>query len=145
MNEYKLDDRVYNLRRPTYEAIQDVCRVMCERDDLSEIDKVHYAKIAGFPFEKNADGSEYIEFRVKYTKSDYCDALAGVLFEERPVLKGVDRSVIHDALGFFLASFGETSHDVRYFWSALQVVQMMPELENIVRRYVGGDKDISEE
>lgn len=145
MNEYKIGDEVFNLRRPTHEAIQDVCRVMCERDDLTEIDKIHYAKIAGFPFEKNKDGSEYIEFKVKYTKANYCDALANVLFEKRPTFEGVDRSVIHDALGFFLASFGETSHDVRYFWSALQVVQMMPEMETILKRYVGGDKDIKEE
>lgn len=141
MKTFEIEGKEYTLRKPTHNAVQDVCRVMCERDDLETIDKYHYAKIAGFPTEKDSAGNEYIEMPIKYTKATYCDALANALFESRPKFDGVDRSVIHEAFGFFLNSFGETSHDVAKFYRTLDIAHNIPKLYSILNSLDDGNKD----
>lgn len=141
MKTFEIDGKEYQVRRPTQQAVEDVCRVMCQREDLTAEDKYHYAKIAGFRTQKDKAGNEYIEFPIKYTKSTYCDGLGQALFESNPVFKGVDRSVIHEAFGFFLNSFGETSHDVAKFYKTLAIVRDIPTLQSILSSLEDGRTD----
>ena len=134
------DDREFEVRKATQKAIEQVCMVMCQRKDLKDVERYHYADIAGFEMQEDKQGNKYIEFDLKYTRSDYYNPLAEALFGEK-VDGDLDRAEVHRALNFFFNSFGELSHNVLRFWQSLTVAQTLPTLESMIKDLKDGVKD----
>lgn len=137
------DDKEFEVRKATQSAIQDVCLVMCQRKDLTDTERYHYADIAGFEMQEDKEGNKYIEFDLKYSRSDYYKALAEALFGEK-VTADLDRAEVHRALNFFFNSFGEITHNVLKFWQSLTVAQTLPTLENMIKDLKDGEKGTEE-
>ena len=144
--EFKLydTDQIFTVKKPVQAVIEDVCMVMCQRKDITDVDRYHYADIAGFPLKEDKHGNKFIDFDLKYTKSTYPLAIAKVLFDQDVTDPNIDRAEVHRALGFFFNGFGEITHDVYNFWNALTLARSLPETQKKLKDLMAGVKDIEE-
>jgi hypothetical protein len=140
-------DEEFNLSVRSFKNIQNVCRVMCECNFLSEPDVFHYVQIGGFTPEKQK-GQEFYAFDKLWSKSNYLMALLPYLFSDAPALwtkDGLKKKVTlgdttytgqelqdkflseeaYSALGFFLSCIGETLHDHSLFLNSLTLLQQL--------------------
>lgn len=106
----------YNLVPRSFANIQTLCRVMLECP-LSDDEATYFMELGGIKEQT---------VKKKWAKHNWLQAVAEVLFIEKPKVVGkdsADAEVIREAYDFFLNSFGETAPDVKKHLNGVEVIQ----------------------
>jgi len=155
------EKKMYYVNRPTANLVHQVCKVMCQRSDLTDDELAYYAEMGNLePVKVEKDTfRKFWEFKNRpYGKATYLGALLPLVFtntengKEAPLLvdkkgKVTDKNTFgslnymnaRKGLDFFFNSFGETLHDVAMYSELQKTTPALESLLTMIKQYKGGD------